>query len=78
MKIAILAFTVLAGCEFSGEVTPNLECTRTCDDDKDNCYQECETECVNAEDDGDTACDTDCRTVCEDDHDDCTVTCEGT
>lgn len=65
----------LAACSFSGEVTPNLECTSSCDDDQQTCYQTCDTDCVNADGDLDQACDTDCHTVCDDDYDSCTISC---
>lgn len=70
-------FFALAACTFSGEVTPNVECTQTCDEDQQDCWAVCETDCVNADGDLDEACDTDCHKVCDDDYDSCTVTCTG-
>ena len=75
MKFALVMLLTLTGCTFSGEVTPDLECTSTCEDDKQICHDECTTECVNAEGDADEACDTDCRAVCDESFDECTVTC---
>lgn len=75
MKSVLFAVFGLGGCTFSGEVTPDLECTKTCDSDQQDCYKTCETECVDAGGDGDSACDTDCKVTCDDTYDECTVTC---
>jgi hypothetical protein len=75
VKLVLLLALSPLGCSFSGEITPNIECTNTCDDEQETCHQVCETDCVNADGDLDEACDTDCRRVCDDDHDSCSLTC---
>lgn len=69
----ILGFAT--ACSFEGEVDADIECTSTCEDEKTVCYDECETECVNADGDLDEACDTDCKTECDTTAEECTVTC---
>lgn len=75
MSIALFFILSLGGCEFSGKVDPNIECTNTCDEDSQTCYETCETECADAGGDTDEACDTDCKTVCDDEADSCTLSC---
>jgi len=75
MKFAILFLLSLGGCALNAKVG-NLECTSTCDDDEQTCYDVCDTNCVNADGDMDEACDTDCHTECTSAWDNCTVTCD--
>lgn len=77
MKIALFLFLAFAGCKFSGELTPNIDCTNTCDDDQQTCYKTCDTDCVNADGDTDEACDTDCHLTCDDSAEECNLTCTG-
>ncbi len=74
MTTLILILSIF-GCSFTGKVG-DVECTSTCDNDEDVCYEVCETECVDANGDKDEACDTDCRTECRADWDSCTFTCD--
>ena len=70
----VLALTAMVGCDFSGSVDPDVECSSSCEEDRDNCTQECEDTCI--EDEDETACIEDCDTTCEEDYDDCTVSCD--
>lgn len=79
----VACFSVLSfvsACTFSGEVIPDLECTKTCDQDKQDCVTTCKQACIDASGgtdggDPDVACDTDCDTTCTKTYDECTVTC---
>lgn len=75
MNVAILFLLTLAGCSLSGKVG-SLECTSSCDDDEQTCFDVCETECVDAGGNIDEACDTDCHTECTSVWDSCTVSCD--
>ena len=70
----LFALAGMTACDFHGEVDPDIECSSSCEDDKDNCTQECEDTCI--EDEDETACVEDCDTTCEQDYDDCTVSCD--
>jgi hypothetical protein len=69
----LFAFAGVVACNFEGEIDPDLECTSSCEEERDNCSQECEDTCI--EDDDETACIEDCDRTCEDSYDDCSVSC---
>lgn len=81
MKSLLLAFALLGGCTLSGSATidPQVECTKTCETNQEECVTTCKKECVDAGgNDTDTACDEDCETTCTEEYDTCSVKCEST
>lgn len=62
----------LFGCDFVGEVDPDIACSGQCDEDQSTCYDDCEVEC---EEGDDPSCDADCTRQCDDDFTVCTGSC---
>ncbi len=75
MRLISILFALggLVGCNFEGEIDPDLECSSSCEEDRDNCHQECEETCI--EDEDETACVEDCDRECDDSYDNCSVSC---
>ena len=70
----VFALAGLMACDFEGSVDPDIECSSSCEEERDNCSQECEDTCI--EDEDETACIEDCDRTCEDSYDNCTVSCD--
>ena len=72
--ITMLLFAV--ACSFSGEIDPNIECTKSCEEQEEVCVTDCKQECVDAGgEDTDSACDEDCDTTCTEAYDECSFSC---
>jgi hypothetical protein len=69
----LFAFAGMVGCNFEGEVDPDIECSSDCEEERDNCSQECEDTCISDEDE--TACIEDCDRTCEETYDECSFSC---
>ncbi len=68
--------SLLGACKLTAEIKPNLECTHSCEAEKEDCVTVCKQECVDAGGgDPDAACDQDCDTTCTEGYDSCTLTC---
>ena len=70
----LFAFAGMVGCDFHGEVDPDLECSSSCEEDQTNCKDECDETCISDEDE--EACIEDCDQTCDETYDDCTVSCD--
>ena len=69
----LFAFAGMAGCDFNGEIDPDIQCDTSCEEERDDCSRECEDTCISDEDE--TACIEDCDRTCEETYDECSLSC---